>query len=169
MKTCHGPNWTREVHAPTSWICPFCGDAAAVFEKPDDLALHLEGLHADILMEAQVPAVVRQSMLHYSRAPDICPLCCFSVSRQRGQKQAREPLTLGSKVESSDDTAAHVAPELTPHPCSSQNHRSRRHPKHGLKPVPCLLFHTIEPRRPRPGGSWRRCTRRRIGLMCYVR
>ncbi|KAK5653674.1 hypothetical protein OQA88_8704 [Cercophora sp. LCS_1] len=137
MKTRHGPTWTREVHAPTSWICPFCGKGAAVFERPDDLALHLERAHPGILTEPQVQAVVRQSRLHYPRAPDICPLCSFSVSQSQDQKlksvdqggrasaatgqtkhatshhkQATEPSAAGSKAESSTETTTHVATHL---------------------------------------------------------
>jgi WD40 repeat protein len=133
----HGSTWTREVHAPTSWICPFCDKDAAVFERPDDLALHLENPHPTILTEPQVQAIVRQSRLHYPRAPDICPLCSFSMSQQQDQNfnsvnkggqasttmgqtkhttsnhaQAKEPSAAGSKTESSAETATHVATHL---------------------------------------------------------
>jgi len=137
MKICHGPIWPREVHAPTSWICPFCGKGAVAFERPDDLALHLEGSHPNILTEPQVQAIVRQSRFHYPRAPDICPLCSFSVSQPQDRKlksvdqggrastavgqtkhttsnheQTREQSALGSKAESSAETATHMVAHL---------------------------------------------------------
>jgi len=137
MKICHGPTWPREVHAPTSWICPFCGRGAVAFERPDDLALHLEGSHTNILTEPQVQAIVRQSRFHYPRAPDICPLCSFSVSQPQDRKlksvdqggrastavgqtkhttsnheQTREQPAPGSKAESSAETATHMVTHL---------------------------------------------------------
>lgn len=137
METCHGPTWTREVYAPISWICPYCSKDTAIFERPDDLTLHLEELHPNILTEPQVQAIVRQSRVYYPRAPDICPLCSFSVSQQQDQKlksvdqggrastaigqtkhttsnykQVRELSALGPKAESSAETATHVATHL---------------------------------------------------------
>ena len=137
MNICHGVTWTREVHAPTSWICPFCGKGAAVFERPDDLAVHLEEFHTNILTGPQVQAVVRQSRLYYPRAPDICPLCSFSVSPQQdkklkradqsgrasmamdqvkhtasGHENAKEQSASGSKADYSAETATHVATHL---------------------------------------------------------
>ncbi|KAJ5813584.1 uncharacterized protein N7503_000334 [Penicillium pulvis] len=81
MLTTHGQNWHREVHAPSSWVCPLCIEDAS-FSNPSDLTAHLNSLHEDTFTEAQIQAIVRQSRLWLPRPRDVCPLCCLPIKNQ---------------------------------------------------------------------------------------
>ncbi|KAL2843466.1 hypothetical protein BJX68DRAFT_155985 [Aspergillus pseudodeflectus] len=76
----HGETWYREVHAPSSWICPLCTEDNASFPTPDIFAAHLHNYHGGIFKEQHVKAIVRQSRFPSSRPDSTCPLCSLPVS-----------------------------------------------------------------------------------------
>ncbi|KGO46778.1 hypothetical protein PEX2_018610 [Penicillium expansum] len=82
MLTTHGPNWHREVHAPSSWACPLCTEEDVNFSKPSDLTAHLENFHEGTFTESQIQAIVQQSRFRLPRPRDMCPLCCLFIEDQ---------------------------------------------------------------------------------------
>ncbi|KAL3474872.1 hypothetical protein BJX99DRAFT_259960 [Aspergillus californicus] len=78
--TTHGDEWYREVHTPSSWICPLCIEAEVTFLGPVGLRDHIVGHHGGIFKEQQIKAIVRQSRHPCPRLRDTCPLCCYQVS-----------------------------------------------------------------------------------------
>ncbi|KAL2808196.1 hypothetical protein BJX63DRAFT_42789 [Aspergillus granulosus] len=76
----HGKNWHREVHAPSSWICPLCIEKEAEFSDPESLSEHLNICHEDIFNDQQIKAIVRQSRFASPGPEYSCPLCCFPIS-----------------------------------------------------------------------------------------
>ncbi|KAL8380247.1 hypothetical protein RB599_009621 [Gaeumannomyces hyphopodioides] len=86
MLTSHGRDWHREVHAPSSWVCPLCFDGEVTFSKPTELADHFGAFHNGIFTDSQVRDIVQQSRVRSTRPGDTCPLCCRSMEQ-------RNPLT----------------------------------------------------------------------------
>ncbi|KAH6896663.1 hypothetical protein B0T10DRAFT_544103 [Thelonectria olida] len=81
MRLTHGQNWHREVHLPSSWVCPVCnGDDDSTFARPQDLTEHMTKSHEGTFTGPQVQVIVQQSRLRTPRSHDICPLCCFSMN-----------------------------------------------------------------------------------------
>ncbi|KAL2824364.1 hypothetical protein BDW59DRAFT_147545 [Aspergillus cavernicola] len=83
MISAHGENWHREVHAPSSWVCPLCTDEDAAFLSPESLSEHLKSCHDGIFKEQQIKAIVRQSRFPSPRPKSTCPLCCFPISDEQ--------------------------------------------------------------------------------------
>ncbi|RAQ75712.1 kinesin light chain 1 and [Aspergillus flavus] len=79
----HGSNWHRDVHAPSSWICPLCTEEDATFHSPDRLSNHLDTHHDSIFRENQVKAIVRQSKFPTARPLFECPLCCLFITEEQ--------------------------------------------------------------------------------------
>ncbi len=86
----HGDGWHREVHAPSSWVCPLCTYDDEEFSSPDMLSEHLRSDHDDIFQEQQVKAIVRQSRFPSLRSQATCPLCCFPISEEDGNSSRTE-------------------------------------------------------------------------------
>ncbi|KAJ5402365.1 uncharacterized protein N7487_008261 [Penicillium crustosum] len=82
MLTTHGQSWHREVHVPSSWVCPLCTEGDASFSKPIDLTAHLRNFHEGTFTESQIQAIVRQSRFRFPRSQDMCPLCCLFITDQ---------------------------------------------------------------------------------------
>lgn len=82
MLTTHGQSWHREVHAPSSWVCPLCTEEDVSFSKPIELAAHLHDFHEGTFTESQIQAIVRQSRFRFPRSRDMCPLCCLFITDQ---------------------------------------------------------------------------------------
>ncbi|KAL4734586.1 hypothetical protein BDV11DRAFT_174632 [Aspergillus similis] len=79
----HGSTWHRDVHAPSSWICPLCTEEDATFDSPDRFSQHLDTHHDRIFRESQIKAIVRQSRFPTARPLFECPLCCLSVTEEQ--------------------------------------------------------------------------------------
>ncbi|KAL3439908.1 hypothetical protein BJX65DRAFT_315300 [Aspergillus insuetus] len=86
----HGGSWHREVHAPSSWICPLCTETASAFSIPDSLSEHIGSEHGGVFKPQQIQAIVRQSRFPALRPHDICPLCCFPIGDDQSAAAKRE-------------------------------------------------------------------------------
>jgi hypothetical protein len=89
----HGQNWHREVHPPSSWVCPLCAEDDSTFVQPQGLAEHMAKSHRGIFAEHQIQAIVRRSRLGIPHPQDICPLCCFSMDEQNPPERYRNETT----------------------------------------------------------------------------
>ncbi|KAL8294204.1 hypothetical protein RB597_008036 [Gaeumannomyces tritici] len=96
MLTSHGRNWHREVHAPSSWVCPLCFGEDIIFSKPAELANHLGAFHDGIFTDPQVQAIVRQSRVRSTRPRDTCPLCCLSMEQKNPATKGKGKAKRGS-------------------------------------------------------------------------
>jgi hypothetical protein len=74
MLTSHGQNWHGEVHLPSSWVCPLCGNSDTTFSKPHGLAKHIVEFHKYNFPESQI---------------DTCPLCCFPMSDEQDHRSGK--------------------------------------------------------------------------------
>lgn len=149
MLNTHGQSWHREVHAPSSWVCPLCTEEDVSSSKPIDLTAHLHDFHEGTFTESQIHAIVRQSRFRFPRSRDMCPLCCLYITDQhdsfsketdngsgesssknphkaslRGSRKRSKPETgYGQSDQNSRDgletTAEHQEPKTTVDPCSS--------------------------------------------------
>jgi hypothetical protein len=86
----HGGSWHREVHAPSSWICPLCTETDSAFPIADSLSEHLSSEHGGVLKAQHIQAIVRQSKFPALRPHDICPLCCFPIGDDQPAAAKRE-------------------------------------------------------------------------------
>jgi hypothetical protein len=95
----HGSDWHRDVHAPSSWVCPLCIDEEARFSGSESLSDHIQSYHGGIFNDQQVKAIVRQSKFASPRAPSSCPLCCFPIVDPQAQATLPERKSTGEPSE----------------------------------------------------------------------
>ncbi|KAH7254686.1 hypothetical protein B0J15DRAFT_494753 [Fusarium solani] len=103
MSETHGPDWHRQVYAPSQWICPLCHGNTINYPSPEDLEIHLDKEHESVgLTAAQKKMVIKQSRASCPRPRGECPLCCFpikdgqtygqnSTNRNENNKRSRSP------------------------------------------------------------------------------
>ncbi|KAL4862729.1 hypothetical protein BDV12DRAFT_202760 [Aspergillus spectabilis] len=119
----HGDSWHREVHAPSSWICPLCTEQNANLLTPEALSDHLHSDHDGIFNTQQVKAIVRQSKFPFPRQDSTCPLCCLPVSDDQNASAGNQA---SSDMKLSDETLS------LPQPGDSRSKRIRINPGHSL-------------------------------------
>ncbi|CEL08213.1 hypothetical protein ASPCAL11364 [Aspergillus calidoustus] len=91
----HGNDWHRDVHAPSSWVCPLCMDEDARFPGSESLSDHIQSCHSGTFSDQQVKAIVRQSKFASPRPPSSCPLCCFPIVDPQAQAALPEGKSTG--------------------------------------------------------------------------